>query len=89
MNILLPSLLKVIPRGLSSWPLTEKLVVKLAEETSYGVLKSYSKAASPWIPTTYILEPSLLKVIPFGMGSSEFTEKVVLEKLAVETSGLA
>ena len=74
-NILVPSVLKVILRGLLSCEATEKLSEKEAVDMSNPVDNAYSYTASPAVPQTNILVPSELKAIPVGTLSCELTSK--------------
>ena len=81
-NILVPSLLKATPVGTESSVATLKPLpfplksLKVAVETSKGVVNVYSLTSSPVLPITNILVPSLLKTTPAELASWVETSKL-------------
>ena len=79
-NILVPSLLKAIPLGVSSSSSTSKLSIKFTvDDKSKPVDNVYSFTSSPVLPTTNILVPSLLKATLWGSVSWELTLKLSIK----------
>ena len=74
--ILVPSLLKAKPHGLSSCPDIEKASVNTEVETSKPVDSAYSFTSSPVAPRTNILVPSVLNAKPLGLISWPETLKL-------------